>query len=149
MQLPRCPVPETSRNQKELKDITERLNIPRYPTPHDVTMTIQTVEELNVDSGIVIKCPQPKKYTPVDTCYKTTHEEDSAQTIHPASKKLLFIYSAKTNTNESILVMADPGATLSILNKRAITKVGPCADNGSTRLRGLKSHKTRKHEIYL
>ena len=56
-------------NLKELKDITERLGIPRYTAPHEAAMTIQTVEELNVDPGIIIKCPQPKKYTPVDTCY--------------------------------------------------------------------------------
>ena len=43
--------------------------------------------------------------------------------------------------------MADPGATLSILNKRAITKVGPCEDNGSTRLKGLADNQVGPAEI--
>ena len=103
-------------------------------------MTIQTVEELNVDPGVTIERPQPNKYTPFDICYKTTHEEETDQTAHPASRKLLFIYTAKTNSNEIIQVMADPGATLSILNRRALTKVGPWEDNGTTRLKGLANN---------
>ena len=110
-----CPNHAAS-NHKELKNIADRLGIPRYPVPDHVAMTIQTVEELNVDPGVTIERPQPKKYTPFDICYKTTHEEETVQTVLPASRKLPFIYTVKTNNNEMIQVMADPGATLSILS---------------------------------
>ena len=43
--------------------------------------------------------------------------------------------------------MADPGATLRILNKRALTKVGPCEDNGTTRLKGLANNQVGPAEI--
>ena len=127
-------------NIEELSSITQKLGLPKYPVPHQIAMTIQTVEELDVDPGIVLKCPQPQMYTVVDTCYNSSHEVDLLPPTYPASRKLLFIYTVRTNTNRTILVLADPGATLSILNSRAISLVGPCMDNGTTRLKGLSNN---------
>ena len=127
-------------NIKELTDITQKLGLPKYPVPHQIAMTIQTVEELDVDPGVVLKCPQPRKFTAVDTCYNSSHEVDLLQPTYPTSRKLLFVYTVRTNTNRTILVLADPGATLSILNRRAISLVGPCMDNGTTRLKGLSNN---------
>ena len=47
-----------------------------------------------------------KKYTALDTCYNSSHEVDLVQSIYPASRKLLFVYTVRTNSNKTILVFS-------------------------------------------
>ena len=47
------------------------------------------------------------------------------------------MYTAKSASNQDIQIMCDPGATLSVLNTRALAKVGALQFNSTTMLKGL------------
>ena len=102
-----------------------------------VIMTFQTVEEVKADPGVDIAIPQPEVPVLTNTCLQTANkEEHKDQILNPVTQKLLYVYTAKSATNQNIQIMCDPGATLSVLNSRALDKVGELKPNGTTKLKG-------------
>lgn len=142
----------TNINSKRINQSLSALELPHpsHPqtVPSNLAHIIQTTEELDIDPGVTIDPPKTTNITAYDTCFNSTHTDDSKdKSTHPASKRFLSVFKTKTNSGETILTLADPGATLSIINSRALPRVTPYTDNGVTKLSGLANNVVGVHPI--
>ena len=71
--------------------------------------------------------------------FQSAHAADSK--LQPTTNKpvynFLSVYNAVSNSGQEIRILADPGATLSLLHQNVINKLGDTTPNGKTNIKGV------------
>ena len=99
--------------------------------------TIQAQFELSPD---LLKMPQPPVITHEQTNYFQHHqhvENCIPVEFTPPASKILFIYEATSSSGKIIKIMADPGATISLIIEQEKEKLGDIHPVGYTRINGV------------